>query len=256
MKIVILAGGRPSTISSDSEGIPKPMIEIGGKPLLWHIMKHFSLYGFNEFIVCGGYKVDVIKDYFMDYYIYESDITVDLQSNSVTIHKKRTEDWKVTVVDTGLETATAARVERIKDYIGTDTFIVTYGDCLTDLNVNKLVETHEKVGKSATMVTSRTVGRNELVSIGSDGQILGKASDSIKDAWVNGCIYVLDHRAFGMLSVGESLEKSLMKAFVPGQELMAYRYDGFRVSVETYRDYVMIKKMCDAGNMPWLDIVE
>jgi glucose-1-phosphate cytidylyltransferase len=256
MKVVILAGGRPSTINSDSEGIPKPMVEIGGKPLLWHIMKHFSIYGFNEFIVCGGYKVDMIKDYFMDYYIYESDITVDLQSNTVTIHKKRTEDWKVTVVDTGLETSTAERVSKIKDYVGNDTFIVTYGDCLTDINVNKLLGEHARVGKLATMVTSRTVGRNELMSIDSDGQIIGKSSNASRDAWVNSYIYVLDYRAFELMKVGKTIEESLMNALIPKQELVAYRHEGFRVSVETYRDYVVIERMCDAGNTPWLDRME
>jgi glucose-1-phosphate cytidylyltransferase len=256
MKVVILAGGRPSTINIDSEGIPKPMIEIGGKPLLWHIMKHFSIYGFNEFIVCGGYKVDMIKDYFMDYYIYESDITVDLQSNTVTIHKKRTEDWKVTVVDTGLKASTAERVSKIKDYVGNDTFIVTYGDCLTDINVNKLLGEHARVGKLATMVTSRTAGRNELVTIGRDGQVIGKSSNASRDAWVNSYIYVLDYRAFELMNVGKSIEESLMNALIPKQELVAYRHEGFRVSVETYRDYVMIEKMCDARNTPWLESAE
>ena len=140
MKVVILAGGQKSTISSEQVGIPKPMVEIGGKPMLWHIMKSFSAHGLNEFVICGGYKVDMIKEYFMDFYIYQSDITVDLQTNTIQVHKNRTEDWRVTVVDTGVQASTGQRVSQIKEYVDDDTFIVTYGDCLSDVNVKEMIE--------------------------------------------------------------------------------------------------------------------
>ncbi len=135
------------------------MLEIGGKPLLWHIMKNFAAYGLNEFIICGGYKVNMIKEYFMDYYIYQSDITVDLQTNTVQVHKNRTEDWKVTVVDTGLYSATGQRVARIQPYIQEDTFIVAYGDCLSDIKVNELIERHREQGKLVTMAVAKPTGR-------------------------------------------------------------------------------------------------
>ena len=164
MKVVILAGGMQSSISNEMEGIPKPMVDIGGKPLIWHIMKHFSQYGFTEFIVCGGYKVNKIKEYFMDFYIYESDITVDLQTNTVEIHKNKTEDWKVTVVDTGLFSATGQRVRMIENYVDGD-FIVTYGDCLSDIDICRLVEYHCNEGKVATITMVKPSGRDELLPI-------------------------------------------------------------------------------------------
>lgn len=155
MKIVILAGGTRSTISSDQQGIPKPMVEIGGRPLLWHIMKSFSTYGFNEFIICGGYRVDLIKEYFMDFYIYQSDITVDLKENRVQIHRNRTEDWKVTVVDTGLYSSTGLRVAQIKNYVAEESFCVANGDCLSDINIADMLAYHVKQGKIATMAVDR-----------------------------------------------------------------------------------------------------
>ena len=171
MQVVILAGGQRSTISNEQEGIPKPMAEIGGKPMLWHIMKSFSAYGLNEFIICGGYKVDMIKEYFMDYYIYQSDITVDLKTNTVEIHRNRTEDWKVTVVDTGLYSSTGQRVARIKEYIDGDTFIVASGDCLFDIDVNRMIAYHGEQGKTATMAVARPTGRNEALDIDEAGLI-------------------------------------------------------------------------------------
>lgn len=140
MKAVILAGGMQSTLHSRWEGIPKPMVEIGGKPLLWHIMKHFSKYGWNEFIICGGYRIDLMKEYFMDFYIYQSDITVNLQNNTVEVHKKKTEDWKVTVVDTGLYSSTGQRVSMIQKYIEDEELVIVYGDCLSDINMEEMYQ--------------------------------------------------------------------------------------------------------------------
>ena len=144
MKAIILAGGLPSTISDVKSGIPKPMAEIGGRPLLWHIMKLYSHYGFREFIVCGGYKVNIIKEYFKDFYIYQSDITVDLASNEITIHNKRTEDWKVTVVDTGVEATTSERILQVKEYVKGEDFFVTYGDCLSDMDLAEMLKCHKE----------------------------------------------------------------------------------------------------------------
>ena len=161
MQIVILAGGMQSSINNNHEGIPKPMIEIGGNPLLWHIMKYFSSYGLNEFVICGGYRVDMIKEYFMDYYIYASDITIDLQSNKIEIHKKRTENWKVTVVDTGLSSTTGQRIRLIQKYIQGSEFIVTFGDCLFDIDINSLIETYNNKRKIATVAVAKPTGRNQ-----------------------------------------------------------------------------------------------
>ena len=155
MKVVILAGGAKSTISDEWEGIPKPMVEIGGRPLLWHIMKQYNYLGYKDFIICGGYKVNAIKNYFRDYYVYQSDITVDLSTNRIEIHKKVTEDWRVTIADTGVFSTTGQRVSRVEKYIDEDIFLVTYGDCLSDIDVNNLVDFSRKKGKNKEYVYIR-----------------------------------------------------------------------------------------------------
>ena len=172
MRIVILAGGMQSTVVDESEGLPKPMATIGDKPILWHIMKNFATQGFYDFIICGGYKVNLIKEYFMDYYIYQSDITVDLETNSVEIHKKKTENWNVTVVDTGINTAPGARVKQVREYIGEEDFIVVHGDCLSDIKISELIDTHNKQQRVATLAVARPTGRSEVLPIHSDGLLM------------------------------------------------------------------------------------
>lgn len=169
IKVVILAGGAQSTLNDEREGIPKPMVDLGGKPLLWHIMKQFSKQGFKEFIVCGGYHVDMIKEYFQDFYIYESDITVNLANNTIEVHKNKTEDWKVTVVDTGLFSTTGRRVSMVEKFIGGETFLVTYGDCLSDIDFIALLGMHCKGNKEATMTMVKPTGRSRLLPIDDKG---------------------------------------------------------------------------------------
>lgn len=253
MQVVILAGGLRSTISNEQEGIPKPMAEIGGKPMLWHIMKSFATYGLNEFIICGGYKVDMIKEYFMDYYIYQSDITVDLQTNTIQIHKNRTEDWKVTVVDTGLYTATGQRVAQIQEYIGEESFIVAYGDCLSDIDVESLLAYHEGKGKLATMTVARPTGRNEALEIDSSGRI--RKTDEANhenQAWTNACLYVLNRKIFDILNGNYNLEQILTDNLADKGELITYKHYGFWTPVETYRDRVNMENLWNAGVAPWV----
>lgn len=254
MKVVILAGGMQSTINNENEGIPKPMVEIGGKPLLWHIMKHFSQYGLNEFIVCGGYKVDMIKEYFMDYYIYASDITVDLQTNRIEIHKKRTEDWKVTVVDTGLFSSTGQRVSLIQKYIDGDEFIVTYGDCLSDIDVSRLVEEHHRSGKLATIAMAKPTGRNKLLPLDTAGQLNYGYMDDTADesAWVNADCFVFDRKVFSYLVGNYDLEKHLFLKLSEQQALAAYRHTGFWLPVETKRDLVNAENLWNASMASWI----
>ena len=253
MKVVILAGGTRSTISNEQQGIPKPMVEIGGKPLLWHIMKSFSAYGLHEFIICGGYKVSLIKEYFMDFYIYQSDITVDLQNNTVQIHKNRTEDWKVTVVDTGLYSGTGMRVARVENYIEEDTFIVTNGDCLSDINVNDMLACHNAKGKKATMAVARPTGRNETLQIAEDGRIIRNEDSSRESrAWTNACMYVLDRKVFHILNGNYSLEDLLTDKLADEGQLMTYKHNGFWTPVETYRDRVNMENLWNAGVAPWI----
>lgn len=253
MKVVILAGGQRSAISNEQEGIPKPMAEIGDKPMLWHIMKSFSAYGLNEFIICGGYKVDMIKEYFMDYYIYQSDITVDLQTNTVQIHKNRTEDWKVTVVDTGLYTATGQRVAQIQEYTQNDPVLVTYGDCLSDLNVREMITYHRTQGKLATMAVAKPTGRNEALEIDASGKIIKKRNEANENqAWTNACIYILEPRAFDALNGNYDLEQLLTDNLADKGQLITYKHYGFWTPVETYRDRVNMENLWNAGIAPWL----
>ena len=254
MKVVILAGGMQSAISNEAEGIPKPMIDIGGRPLLWHIMKHFSQYGLTEFIVCGGYKVDTIKEYFMDFYIYESDITVDLQTNTVEIHKKRTEDWKVTVVDTGLFSATGRRVSMIAKYVDSD-FIVTYGDCLSDIDALQMIEHHRREGKTATVVMVKPSGREELLPLDSDGKLrYGSTSIMENDyAWTNGNCFVFSTKVFSFLTGNYNLEKNLFIKLSEKDQLATYKHSGYWMAVETKRDLFEAENLWNAGMAPWIE---
>lgn len=254
MKVIILAGGQRSTISNEQEGIPKPMAEIGGKPLLWHIMRRFSAYGLNEFVICGGYKVNKIKEYFMDYYIYQSDITVDLQKNTVEIHKNRTEDWKVTVVDTGLYSATGQRVAAVQDYIEEDEFVVTHGDCLFDIDVEKMIAYHISRGKSATMAVVRPTGRNEALDIDENGQIVKiQHNAATNEAWTNAGMYVLNKNVFRVLQGNYNLEELLTNHLAEKGELITYKHNGFWTPVETYRDMVNMENLWNAGIAPWAE---
>jgi len=254
MKAVILAGGMQSTINNEYEGIPKPMVDLGGRPLLWHIMKHFSQYGLNEFIVCGGYRVDMIKEYFMDYYIYASDITVDLQSNKIEIHKKRTEDWKVTVVDTGLFSSTGQRVNLIQKYIDDNEFIVTYGDCLSDIDVEELVKMHHQNVSLATLAMAKPTGRNKLLPLDTTGKInYGHMEDfSDKNAWVNADCMVLSKKVFPYLQGNYDLEKQLFPRLSEQQMLSTYKHTGFWIPVETKRDLANAENLWNAGMAPWI----
>lgn len=252
MKVIILAGGMQSTINSDREGIPKPMVDLGGKPLLWHIMKHFAEYGMKEFVVCGGYKVDMIKEYFMDFYIYESDITVDLENNSVIVHKNCTEDWKVTVVDTGIFSATGQRVSQIEKYVDGD-FIVTYGDCLSDIDIQKLVETHTKEEKVATIAMVKPSGREQLLPLDKEGKLHYEGSYVMENdqAWINGDCFVFSKKVFRYLNGNYDLEKQLFKRLADLREVSTYRHRGYWTAIETKRDLIEAENLWNAGMAPW-----
>lgn len=254
MKIVILAGGMQSTLNDEREGIPKPMIDIGGKPLLWHIMKQFSQYGFSEFVICGGYHVDKIKEYFQDFYIYESDITVDLATNTIEVHKNKTEDWKVTVVDTGLFASTGQRVSLIEKFIKEDAFIVTYGDCLSDINFDALLETHYKERKTATLAMAKPGGRNRLLPISEDGSIkyTDQAIPMNDTAWINADCFVFNKNVFSYLQGNYDLEKQLFMTLSERDELAVYKHHGYWTAIETKRDLVSAENLWNAGIAPWL----
>lgn len=254
MKVVILAGGQKSTLSDLGEGIPKPMVELGGKPLLWHIMKHFSEYGFSEFVICGGYRVDLIKDYFMDFYIYESDITVDLAKNTIKIHKKRTENWKVTVVDTGLTTTPSQRILAVSKYVQGEPFIVTYGDCLSDVDISAMVDTHNKQRKLATLAVAKPQGRKQLLTIDENGLLdYDWLSPSVADvAWVNADCFVMDSKVLDYLSKESNLEEQVFRNLAKLGQVATYRHEGYWTTIETKRDLAEAEKLWNESRAPWI----
>ena len=252
MQVVILAGGSPSTISEGTTGIPKPMAEIGNQPILWHIMKHFASYGFQEFVICGGYKVEILKDYFKDYYIYQSDIMVDLQTNQVTILKGVSENWKVTVIDTGLHTGTEKRVSLAKEYIKEDTFLVTYGDCLSDVDLNRLMECHRRHGKKVTMMVANPTGRNAALEIDERDEYHGiKSQGSEIQSWVNACTYVMERSAFEYMIADGSLENGFLQLASAENQVTIYRHGGFWTPIETLRDKKNLETMWLEDAAPW-----
>lgn len=254
MKTVILAGGFGTRISEESHLRPKPMIEIGGIPILWHIMKEYSYYGFNEFIICAGYKQHIIKEYFANYYLHRSDITFDFTSdNKMIVHNNVAEPWKVTIVDTGLNTKTGGRVKRIKDYIGDETFMLTYGDGLCDINIAELVKYHKSHGKPATMTAINVNQRFGVLEIDKNNCINDFREKSAVDGNViNGGYMVLEPGVFDYIAGDKTVfEKEPLQTLAAEGNLMAYRHRGFWQCMDTQRDKMLLEELWDGGNAPW-----
>lgn len=253
MKIVILAGGMQSTIVNESEGVPKPMARIGEEPILWHIMKSCAAQGYTDFIICGGYKVDDIKDYFMDFYIYQSDITVNLLNNTVEIHKKKTENWNVTVVDTGLTSSPGIRVLQVLEYIEEDNFFVVNGDCLSDISLRKLEEKHFSQGKLATLAVARPTGRYTILPIGIDGEMLETEQEdySNNQAWINSGCQILNKKIIPYLEKAPDMGSNLFSLLSSINQIISYKHDGFWSAVETKRDYFTLINMWESGRALW-----
>ena len=229
MKVVLLAGGFGTRISEESHLRPKPMIEIGEKPILWHIMKQYSHYGFNDFVICAGYKQHVIKEFFADYFLHTSDITFDLQTNSMEVHDNFAEPWKVTVVDTGLNTMTGGRVKRIRRYVGDEPFLLTYGDGVSDVDIGKLVEYHKQHGKYCTMTATNIGQRFGVLEIEENGRISGFREKSDSDgSMINAGFMVCEPQVFDYIE-GDStvFEKAPLENLAKDRQLVAYKHDGF-----------------------------
>lgn len=256
MKIVILAGGLGTRISEESHLRPKPMIEIGNKPILWHIMKIYSYYGYNDFVICCGYKGYMIKEYFADYYLHCSDITFDFtDDNKIIIHNNVAEPWKVTLVDTGLKTQTGGRIKRVQKYIGNETFMLTYGDGVSDVDVNKLLEYHKKNGKYATMTAVQPGGRYGVLDIG-DSNIIKKFTEKNKEdgGWINAGFMVLEPEVFNYISKKEDciFEREPLENLAYDGQLQAYKYNGFWKCMDTQRDKIQLEKLISNKNAPWM----
>ena len=256
MKIVILAGGYGTRISEETHLRPKPMIEIGDKPLLWHIMRIFSFYGYNEFIICLGYKANVIKEYFAHYYLYGSDITIDygqFSTNEITVHNQYLDPWKVTLVDTGLNTMTGGRIKRIQPYIENSTFMLTYGDGLADIDISALLQFHRSHGKQATITGVQPSGRFGILELDEQQAVQGFQEKPQGDgSWINGGFFVLEPIVFDYLQDDTTVwEKEPLEAIVASAQLMAYKHNGFWHPMDTLRDKNYLEELWRSGKAPW-----
>jgi glucose-1-phosphate cytidylyltransferase len=253
MKVVILAGGLGTRLSEETNLIPKPMVEIGGRPILWHIMKLYSHFGFNEFVVLTGYKSHVIKDYFINYYTRYSDITVDMENNAVEIHKHRNEPWKVTMLYTGADTATGGRLLAAKDFLGNERFMLTYSDGISDINIQMLLKSHEKSGKSVTLTAIQPAGRFGALTVGQNGVVSAFSEKPENGGWINGGFFVMEPQVFAYLKNGSDtiLERGPLEALAKAKQLNAYQHTGFWRSMDTLKDKQDLSAMWQTGNAPW-----
>ena len=254
MKVVILAGGFGTRISEESHLRPKPMIEIGGMPILWHVMKLYSHYGYNDFIICCGYKQHVIKEYFADYYLHRSDVTFDFtRDNEMTVHSNIAEPWRVTLVDTGLNTMTGGRVKRVQKYIGDEPFMLTYGDGVSDVDIEKLVQYHRSHGKAAT-ITAVSVGqRFGVLDVAADGKIDSfREKQETDGSLINGGFMVLEPEVFSYIEGDATpFEKAPLENLAKDGKLMAYRHDGFWQCMDTQRDKQLLETLWAENRAPW-----
>ena len=253
MKVVILAGGLGTRLSEETVVKPKPMVEIGGQPILWHIMKIYSHYGFNEFVICLGYKGYLIKEYFMNYFYHMSDITVDLAKNKVEIHRNEAEPWKVTLVDTGDNTMTGGRVKRIQKYIGDERFMLTYGDGVSDLNLKDLIDHHQKKQKLATLTAIRPAGRFGALNISHDGSVNSFFEKPKGDGdYVNGGFFVLEPGVFDYISGDNTIwERDPLERLAREGQLTAFKHDGFWAPMDTLRDKQNLDSLWSNNQASW-----
>lgn len=253
MKVVLLAGGYGTRISEESHLKPKPMIEIGEKPILWHIMKEYSHYGFNEFIICCGYKQHVIKEWFANYYLYNCDVTFDFSNNNqMKIHNSVAEPWKVTLVDTGLNTMTGGRVRRVQKYIGRETFMLTYGDGVGDINIDQLLKFHRQHGKMVTMTAVNVSQRFGTLGIEEDAVVSFREKDIEDSNRINAGYMVLEPGIFNYLQDDATiLEKEPMEKISAENQLMAYKHNGFWQCMDTKREKEKLEELWTSGIAPW-----
>jgi glucose-1-phosphate cytidylyltransferase len=254
MKVVILAGGLGTRLSEETDLKPKPMVEIGGKPILWHIMKIYSYYGFNDFIICCGYKGYMIKEYFANYFLHQADITVDLCKNSIEIHQSKAEPWRITLVDTGLNTMTGGRIKRIREFTENSTFMLTYGDGVSDLNIKKLVDFHRENNSIAT-VTAVQQSAGRFGALGLDGDVtVHKFTEkpASEGVWINGGFFVLEPRIFDYIDGDSTIwEKEPLEKLAMNNDLKAYKHKGFWRPMDTLRDRIELEEMWHKGSAKW-----
>ncbi|MDH4232440.1 MAG: glucose-1-phosphate cytidylyltransferase [Nitrospirota bacterium] len=252
MKAVILAGGYGTRLSEETTVRPKPMVEIGGKPILWHIMKIFSSYGINDFIICCGYKGYMIKEYFSRYFLQMSDITFDMKDNKMHVHTNGSDPWKVTLVDTGEKTMTGGRLKRVRDYIGKETFCFTYGDGVSDIDLGKLCEFHKNQKTHATLTAVQPPGRFGILSLEKDRVVNFREKPQGDGAWINGGFFVLEPAVMDYIGDDTSVwEQDPLRRLAQDEMLSAYRHYGFWHPMDTLRDKHVLEEMWESGKAPW-----
>jgi glucose-1-phosphate cytidylyltransferase len=261
VKVVILAGGLGTRLSEETAARPKPMVEIGDRPILWHIMKSYSHYGFNDFVVCLGYKGYVIKEYFSNYFLHMSDVTFDMSDNSMRVHQNAAEPWRVTLVDTGPATQTGGRIKRVSDHIGGETFMLTYGDGVADVDIGTLVEFHRAHGRQATITAVQPLGRFGSLEIDDDESVEGVVGPGVRafqekpvgdGNWVNGGYFVLEPAVLDRIAGDEILfEKEPLEGLAADGELVAFRHAGFWQPMDALRDLRTLQALWETGEAPW-----
>lgn len=253
MKVVILAGGFGTRISEESHLKPKPMIEIGNQPVLWHVMKTYSHYGYNDFVICAGYKQHIIKEFFANYFLHSSDITFELKNNILEVHDNFSESWKVTIVDTGLNTMTGGRIKRIQKYIGDEPFFLTYGDGVCDVNIAKELEFHKSHGKLVTLTAINAGQRFGMLGMGQDNQISAFREKRDADgSLINGGFMILEPKVFEYIKDDSIvLEQEPFETLAQAGQLMAYRHEGYWQCMDTQRDKQTLDELWNTGNAPW-----
>lgn len=252
MKAVILAGGYGTRISEESYLKPKPMVEIGNKPILWHIMKIYCAHGINEFIICCGYKGYTIKEYFANYFLHMSDVTFDMESNKMEVHQKYAEPWKVTLVDTGIATMTGGRLKRVRKYIGDETFCFTYGDGISDVNITKLIEFHRKQRTLATVTAIQTPIRFGILGLKKNHVTEFREKPTGDKTWINGGFFVLEPKVIDLVEDDSTIwEKKPLEQLAKSGELSVYKHRGFWAAMDTMRDKNYLEELWNGPNPPW-----
>ena len=255
MKVLILAGGLGSRLSEETTLKPKPMVEIGGKPILWHIMKIYSSYGFNEFIILCGYKGYMIKEYFANYYSHMSDMTIDMTTNKITHHANHAEPWKVTLINTGLDTMTGCRIKKVMEYVGDEPFMLTYGDGVSDVNINDLVSYHKSHGKAITMTSVQPEGRYGSLVVNDSNQVTSFLEKPKGDgAWINAGYFVCQPEVFDYIPDGEKVifEREPLEGLARDGQLFTFKHEGFWKPMDTQRDKNQLEELIEKKKAPWI----
>jgi len=254
MKVVLLAGGFGTRLSEETDIRPKPMVEIGGKPILWHIMKIYSTYGFNDFVILLGYKGYTIKEYFANYFLHQSDITIDMTTNKMEVHNNSAEPWKVTLLDTGLNSMTGARIKKAKEFLGDEPFMLTYGDGVANINIAELVAFHKSHGKIATMTSAQPDGRFGALNINNHNQVTEFQEKPKGDGnWVNAGFFVCEPTVFDYIDDKEDtiFEQEPLKKLAEDGEIFAYKHTDFWMPMDTLRDKIKLNELWGSGEAPW-----